>query len=101
MDRTATKAGLLIVCILPLLVAGFLALRLWFDPATTSSDWHEPIWPVAILSVFSIFVFVAHVLGNKALQPGESDYWITRFIVMNFVGMLEYWRQHVANSAQV
>lgn len=78
-----------------------MALRLWLDPATTADDWHEPIWPVVILSIASIFAFTAHVLNNKSLRSGESDYWITRFLIMNFIGMLEYWWQHVANGRQV
>jgi hypothetical protein len=91
----ATQAGLLVLGALPFLVGGLMALRLWLDPATTPSDWKEPIWPVVILYGVALFAFIIHACGNKNLRPGELDYRITQFLVMPAFGMFEYWRDHV------
>ena len=72
-----------------------MALRLWLDPATTPSDWKEPIWPVVILYGVALFAFIIHACGNKNLRPGELDSRITQFLVMPAFGMFEYWRDHV------
>lgn len=96
--KIAAKAGLLILSLLPFLVGGLLALRLWLDPATTAQDWQQPIWPVVILYAISLFAFVGHALNNKSLGPGELDYWITRFFVMSVFGMIDYWRAYAANE---
>lgn len=86
---------MLAMAVLPAVIAVAIVIHSQLHGSVAELQWKNEFWPIVVLQVASISLFMAHAMFNKDLTDAEHGHWAFRFVVYIPFGMIEYWRKYV------